>query len=90
MRKPDPDGLEARVGLVSHLLAAHGGGIELIPSARDDVVRVRFNGLCRTCPMKPLTVARIVRPVLGDLEGVSSVEVEGCRISEEAERRLVA
>jgi Fe-S cluster biogenesis protein NfuA len=87
--RPDQEQLAGRARLVSHLLTAHGGGIELLPSTKDDVVRVRFTGLCTTCPLKPLTTASIIRPAFVDMDGVSSVEVEGCRISAEAERRLL-
>ncbi|MDQ4113724.1 MAG: NifU family protein [Actinomycetota bacterium] len=75
--------LEDRVGIISHLLQAHGGGIELMPSSDPEVVRVKFTGLCTACCLRPLTTANIINPVIGTMEGVRKVEVDGVRISEE-------
>ena len=85
---PDPTALAARTEMISHLLQAHGGGIELVDNDTPDIVRVRFTGLCTNCCLRPLTVANIVRPVFTDLEGVRDVEVEGSRISTEAMESL--
>ena len=80
---PEQTELEERVAIVSHLLQAHGGGIELMPSSHEDVVRVKFTGLCTACCLRPLTTATIIEPVIGAMEGVRKVEVDGVRISEE-------
>jgi Fe-S cluster biogenesis protein NfuA len=85
---PDPRQIEARAQIASHLLQAHGGGVEVIPSGNAGVVRVRFTGLCTVCCLRPLTAANIVKPLLGDLDGVNDVEVEGCRLSSEAMESL--
>jgi Fe-S cluster biogenesis protein NfuA len=85
---PRPADLAARAEMISHLLQAHGGGIELLPSDASDVVRVRFVGLCTNCCLRPLTMANIVRPLLTDLRDVREVEVEGIRISTEGLERL--
>jgi len=90
MHKPDLDQIETRAQLVSHLLSAHGGGIEVVPSTREDTVRVRFTGLCTACQLRPLTAAQIIRPAFESLDGVSGVEIEGCRSSSAAEKRLAA
>ena len=58
--------------------------------AGDGRVAVRFTGMCTGCPMRPLTTAATVRPVLLELDGVTAVSVEGSRISEEAELRLAS
>jgi Fe-S cluster biogenesis protein NfuA len=87
---PDQRQVEARAYIVSHLLQAHGGGIEVIPSGKSDVVRLRFTGLCTACSLRPLTVANIVKPVFENLDGVRDVEIEGCRISSEAMESLAA
>jgi Fe-S cluster biogenesis protein NfuA len=81
---PDPREVAAHADAVSHLLRAHGGGIEVIAGDRPDVLRVRFTGLCTNCCLRPLTVATIVKPVLEDIDGVTDIEVEGIRISSEA------
>jgi Fe-S cluster biogenesis protein NfuA len=70
-------------------LGAHAGGIELV-EVRDGVVRVRYTGMCTGCPMRPVTTASTVRPALLDLDGIEAVEVEGSRVSAEAEARLAA
>jgi len=69
------------------VLAAHAGGIELV-EVRNGVARVRYTGMCTGCPLRPVTTASTVRPALLAVEGVEAVEVEGSRISAEAEARL--
>jgi Fe-S cluster biogenesis protein NfuA len=85
---PDPRQIEARAQIASHLLQAYGGGVEVIPSGNAGGVRVRFTGLCTVCCLRPLTAANIVKPLLGDLDGVTDVEIGGYRISSEAMDRL--
>lgn len=86
---PDVEEIKVRADVISHLLQAHGGGIDVLPSVGSDVLRVRFTGLCTNCCLRPLTMATIVRPLLGDVDGVRSVEVEGMRISDEAMDNLL-
>jgi Fe-S cluster biogenesis protein NfuA len=81
--------LRARLEELRPALAAHAGGIELVDVDRG-VVRIRFTGMCTGCHLRPLTTASTIRPALLDLDGVTAVEVEGSRISAEAEARLVA
>jgi Fe-S cluster biogenesis protein NfuA len=81
--------VEQRVAELATVLSAHAGGIELV-DASDGVVRLRFTGMCTGCPLRPLTTASTVRPALLALDGVDSVEIEGSRISAEAEARLAA
>ncbi len=81
--------VEDRLADVRVALGAHAGGIELVGVA-DGVVTLRYTGMCTGCPLRPLTTASTVRPALQSLAGVTAVEVEGSRISEEAERRLAA
>jgi Fe-S cluster biogenesis protein NfuA len=85
---PDPRQIEARAQIASHFLQAHGGGIEVVPSSKAEVVRVRFTGLCTVCCLRPLTAAKILKPLFCDLDGVTDVEIEGYRISSEAMDRL--
>jgi hypothetical protein len=46
--------------------------------------------MCTGCHLRPLTTATTVRPALLALPGVEAVEIEGSRISAEAEARLAA
>jgi Fe-S cluster biogenesis protein NfuA len=71
------------------VLDAHAGGIELV-EMRGSTVRVRFTGMCTGCHLRPLTTASTIRPALLELTGVDTVEIEGSRISAEAEARLAA
>ncbi len=70
-------------------LDAHAGGVELIGVERG-VVRLRFTGMCTGCPLRPLTTASTIRPALLAVDGITAVEIEGSRISAEAEARLAA
>jgi Fe-S cluster biogenesis protein NfuA len=70
-------------------LQAHAGGIELI-AIDGGVVRLRYTGMCTGCPLRPLTTASTMRPALLALAGVTAIEIEGSRISTEAEARLAA
>lgn len=90
MAKVDPHEVELRARAVSQLLASHGGGIEIVDSDDDDVVRVRFTGLCTACWMRPITQAQILDPAFRDLDGVRAVEVDGVRFSTQAQRRWSA
>jgi Fe-S cluster biogenesis protein NfuA len=78
-----------RLGELQPILGAHAGGVELI-DVRGSTVRLRFTGMCTGCQLRPLTTASTIRPALLDLTGVDSVEIEGSRISAEAEARLAA
>jgi Fe-S cluster biogenesis protein NfuA len=77
-----------RVARLDRLLRTDGGGLELIEASGDGIVRVRFSGFCTSCPVRPLTTAATVRPLLLAVEGVKDVEVAGGRISAEAHERL--
>ena len=79
----------ARLDELRPVLGAHAGGVELVEVDRG-VVRIRYTGMCTGCPLRPLTTASTVRPALLAVDGVESVEVEGSRLSAEAEARLAA
>lgn len=87
---PNSDAVSACADMVSHLLEAHGGGIEVQVGDSPGSVRVRFTGLCTSCCLRPLTVANIVGPALLAVPGVTQVDVEGSRISAEGIERLQA
>jgi Fe-S cluster biogenesis protein NfuA len=81
--------IEARLEALRPVLDAHAGGVELL-EVRGGVVRLRFTGMCAGCHLRPLTTASTIRPALLELDEVSGVEIEGSRISAEAEARLAA
>ena len=82
--------LEIRVAKVDSLLRAHAGGIELRDVDSHGRVRLRYTGMCTGCPFKPLTTQATVRPLMMELDEVTAVDVEGGRISDEAQERLIA
>jgi Fe-S cluster biogenesis protein NfuA len=81
--------IEERLEALRPALDAHAGGVELL-EVRDGLVRLRFTGMCAGCHLRPLTTASTIRPSLLELDEVSEVEIEGSRISAEAEARLAA
>ena len=81
--------VERRVAELGAVLGAHAGGVELVGLA-GGVARIRYTGMCTGCHLRPVTTASTVRPALLELDGVEAVEVEGSRISAEAEARLAA
>jgi Fe-S cluster biogenesis protein NfuA len=81
--------LLARLDELRRVLEAHAGGIELVEVA-GGIVSLRYTGMCTGCQLRPLTTASTVRPALLALPGVEAVEIEGSRISAEAEARLAA
>lgn len=80
--------LEARVGHVSELLKAHGGGMELVSLSAAGEVVVRFTGMCTGCAYKPVTMASVVRDEILAVPGVTDVRAEGGRMSRHAEERV--
>jgi Fe-S cluster biogenesis protein NfuA len=86
----DDGPVQRRVGEVSRLLGAHAGGIELERLDEQGRVGVRFTGMCTGCLFRPVTLATTIRPALLEVDGVTSVEAAGVRVSEHAARRLAA
>ena len=81
--------LASRLDELGAVLGAHAGGIELV-ELNGGVARVRYTGMCTGCPLRPVTTASTVRPALLAVDGVDELEVEGSRISVEAEARIAA
>lgn len=79
--------VEEQLESLRPILSAHAGGVELV-SITDGVVRIRYTGMCTGCHLRPATTAGTVRPALLALDGVTAVEVDGSRISAQAEARL--
>lgn len=80
--------IEQRMDQLRRLLEMHGGGIELVELTPNGTARLRFTGMCTGCIARPLTTATTVRPLLHGVDGITAVEIEGSRISKEAEDRL--
>lgn len=84
----DGEQLERRIRDVSRAMAAHGGGIELVSVDARGKVRVRFVGLCAACQLRPLTFSATIEPALGAVDGVTEVQGDGARVSDEALERI--
>jgi Fe-S cluster biogenesis protein NfuA len=82
----DMDQIQNRLDYVNRMVALHGGHVELA-SVSGGTVKVRFQGLCAGCMLRPTTLNALVRPALCDVPGVETVEGVGFRLSDEAEAR---
>src|SRR2546425_9390020 len=69
--------LDARV---RPMLQVHGGDLRLV-SVDSGVIRIRFEGACVGCPLRPVTMAVTIEPSLRALEGVEAVEAIGLSLS---------
>ena len=78
--------LDARV---RPLLQIHGGEVTL-ESVDDGHVRVRFEGACVGCPLRPVTLSLTIERELSGVAGVASVCATGVRISPHAAARMRA
>lgn len=78
--------VQSRLDYVNAMIALHGGHVELA-GVSGGTVRVRFQGLCAGCMLRPTTLNALVRPALCDVPGVERVEGVGFRMSDEAEDR---
>jgi Fe-S cluster biogenesis protein NfuA len=76
-------------GRVRPMLQVHGGDLSLI-SVTDGVVRVRFEGACVGCPLRPVTMAVVIEPALRLVDGARSVEAPGVHVSSGARARMAA
>lgn len=84
----DREALAQRVDLLNRYIGMHAGGLEVEhASAAGDVV-VKFTGMCTGCLYREATMAATVRPALLEVEGVSSVQAMGGRVSAQAASRL--
>ncbi|HWD46521.1 MAG TPA: NifU family protein, partial [Actinomycetota bacterium] len=53
-------------------------------------VRVRFEGACTGCPLRPVTLSLTVERELGGVTGVASVSATGVRVGRHAAARMRA
>lgn len=66
--------IEKALEEVRPMLARHLGSVEFV-SFEDGIVRVRFLGTCRGCPLSTLTLKAGIESVLKEkVEGVTAVE----------------
>lgn len=79
--------VESIVAALSRVLRAHGGSLDLL-GQDDGTVRLRFSGMCGSCPAKPSCLEATVRPALLAVEGVTEVDAEGTRLDPAAQARL--
>lgn len=82
--------LEEAVGLLKRMLRTHGGDISIAYDEETGKVEARLTGMCSACPLKPLTAAASVVPILEQVEGVTTINVAGARVSEAARQRIEA
>ena len=78
--------LDARV---RPLLQIHGGEVTL-ESVDNGQVRVRFEGACVGCPLRPVTLSVTIERELSGIAGVASVSTTGVRVSPHAAARMRA
>jgi Fe-S cluster biogenesis protein NfuA len=69
-------------------MKGHAGGVELVGTAADGVVELRFTGMCQGCFARPNTFEALIRPRLMRVSGVTDVCASGARLSDEATARL--
>jgi Fe-S cluster biogenesis protein NfuA len=69
-------------------MKGHAGGVELVGTAADGVVEVRFTGMCQGCFARHNTFEGLIRPRLMRVSGVTDVCASGARLSDEATARL--
>ncbi|WP_204071523.1 NifU family protein [Planotetraspora phitsanulokensis] len=75
---------------MGRMMSVHRGGVELAGVDDQGNVEVRYTGMCTGCTYRPVCSEVTVRPALLQLEGVVSVEIQGGRIDEGNQARLVA
>lgn len=78
--------VQGAVAELNLALRTHGGAVECT-GVHGDTVRLRMTGLCAGCLFKPVTTEATIRPFIAERLGMD-VEVEGARVSVEAQQRL--
>ncbi|WP_336213182.1 NifU family protein [Nonomuraea sp. LPB2021202275-12-8] len=76
------------VAALSRVLRAHGGSLTLLEHDDRGRVRLRFAGMCGSCPAKATCLEATVRPALLAVEGVTEVSADGTRLDPAARARL--
>ncbi|AWS40214.1 NifU family protein [Streptosporangium sp. 'caverna'] len=85
----DREAVERRVRSVDRMMFVHRGGVELADVDDQGNVEVRYTGMCTGCTYRPVCSEVTVRPALLAIEGVVSVKIQGGRIDEGNQARLV-
>jgi Fe-S cluster biogenesis protein NfuA len=70
-------------------LHIHGGELSLV-SVVDGMVTLRFEGACRGCPLRPVTLLSLIRKPLLRVPGVTNVQAVGLKITESTLRAFEA
>ncbi|HVW42846.1 MAG TPA: NifU family protein [Amycolatopsis sp.] len=83
----DRGAIEDAVAELNQALRSHGGGVEWIGTTEQGALRLRMIGMCAGCGFRPVSTAATIRPFFRERLDMA-VEVEGARISAEAEQRL--
>lgn len=69
--------IEAALNKIRPSLQADGGDVELVEVTEDNVVKVRLQGACGSCPMALLTlkngVERVLKEEIPEIKEVVSV-----------------
>lgn len=82
--------VDRRLKVVEAALASHGGAVEVLDVSSDGLVRLRFDGMCAGCVLKPLTMATVVAPAVLAVPGVTGVDAPGTRMSHAARLRALS
>jgi len=80
--------IDEALTVLNSALRTHGGGAECT-GFDTATVRLRMTGVCAACLFKPVTLQATIAPYIRARLGLG-VEVEGARISAEAQQRLAA
>ncbi len=73
---------------VRPLVKIHGGGVLCRDVTPDGDVRLAFEGACNGCSLKSVTYALGIRQKLMPIPGVTSVTMDGVRLSDAALARV--
>lgn len=68
--------IKEALGEANRFLAADNGAVEFVQLEQDGILRVRFQGSCAVCPLRPMTLrAGVERAVLLKVAEVKRVEL---------------
>ena len=66
----------------------HAGDVHVVSVSETGDVVVEFEGACRACPLKPVTLGTAVQPAFEGVPGFRSVRCESVNVSSHAMRRM--
>ena len=88
MDVPDATGVMDSLDGVRRRLRAHAGGVEVVSVSGGGEVTLAFTGNCIKCPAQAMTFGASILPVVEQLDGVKSVNMQGLSVSAAALRRI--